>query len=56
MINLLSLQASGTYLVRFSLSHPDSLALEYVEDTGAIRSVLIKGNMPQGKKKKKAAR
>ena len=45
---LLSAQPAGTYLVRFSLSHRDSFALEYVELDGRIRTVMVRSESPDG--------
>lgn len=50
VIKLLADQSTGTYLVRFSRSRTDSFALEYVEERGRMRTVLIKSHMPEGVK------
>eukprot|EP01127_Copromyxa_protea_P002954 TRINITY_DN12865_c0_g1_i1.p1 TRINITY_DN12865_c0_g1~~TRINITY_DN12865_c0_g1_i1.p1 ORF type:complete len:1760 (-),score=273.24 TRINITY_DN12865_c0_g1_i1:1-5280(-) len=46
--SLLSPQSPGTFIIRFSSSHFDSLVLEYVEDVGVLRSVLINCQQPLG--------
>lgn len=48
VIRHLSDQPPGTFLVRFSRSQGDAFALEYVEEKGKIRTVLIKNDMPDG--------
>jgi len=48
VIHHLSDQPAGTFLVRFPRSKGDSFALEYVEDKGKVRTVLIENDMPRG--------